>query len=466
MARPSQNKWVLHQVLVTPPKEDCYIFKRPESARWHYFLSIPGEGVERKSTGVQGAKDDIELGQSEAIEVALDRKLEVMARQKQGLKAKRVKKMFDFMEEFLEKEQQRISSFNEKDKITYETWRIKKHHLNLFRKYYSNRNIKLEDIDYKFIKKYPTWRQKTKCKEHNPIPCTPPKTNSTISAELVTFNAYFSYLEEEGYLSRLPTFEKVTRESFRHFRRDYLTLREYSSTRNTLRAWTKRASTPTQTYNRNLLYNCILITANSCLRPGEIKKIQWRDVQPHEQITKEEQRRHHLIKIRKEVSKTGYPRTVQSPTVEYFNRMREIAGIPKLPKSDFPHVPPEYLHYPVFSKYNHHEEPFGYGCWNKYWIDIKELCAKWWKGKNITWYSFRHTGISFACSREVPILTVSKDVGADIKYVANVYYHHEAESKATWETLNMNREWNKKLTNEGDRVLVNLDDYDLAKNLT
>ena len=150
MARPSQNKWVLHQVLVTPPKEDCYIFKRPESARWHYFLSIPGEGVERKSTGVQGAKDDIEIGQSEAIEVALDRKLEVMARQKQGLKAKRVKKMFDFMEEFLEKEQQRISSFNEKDKITYETWRIKKHHLNLFRKYYSNRNIKLEDIDYKY----------------------------------------------------------------------------------------------------------------------------------------------------------------------------------------------------------------------------------------------------------------------------------------------------------------------------
>ena len=50
--------------------------------------------------------------------------------------------------------------------------------------------------------------------------------------------------------------------------------------------------------------------------------------------------------------------------------------------------------------------------------------------------------------------------------MANVYYHHEAESKATWETLNMNREWNKKLTNEGDRVLVNLDDYDLAKNLT
>ena len=86
--------------------------------------------------------------------------------------------------------------------------------------------------------------------------------------------------------------------------------------------------------------------------------------------------------------------------------------------------------------------------------------------QNITWYSFRHTGISFACSREVPILTVSKNVGADIKYVANVYYHHEAESKATWETLNMNREWNKKLTNEGDRVLVNLDDYDLAKNLT
>ncbi len=451
---------------MNPPLEDCYIYKRPQSHRWHYFLAIPDEGSERKTTGVQGNHNDINLGQREALEVALKRKLEVMSRQQQGLRAKRVKKMFDFIEEFLEEEQKRISTFNEKDKITYESWRIKKHHLNLLKKYYGNKNIRLEDLDYKFLMKYPTWRRKTKCKEHNPIPVTPPKTTTTISGELVTFNGYFRYLEQEGYISRLPIFQKVTRESLRYFRRDYLTLREYSSTHNTLRAWANRASTPTQTYNRNLLYNVVLVTANACLRPGELKKLEWRDIQPHEILSKDEQKRHHLIRIRREVAKTGFPRTVQSPTVEYFNRMRVLAGIPKLPKSPFPHIPPEYLNHPVFAKYGGKGERFGKGSWDKYWVEIKELCSKWWKGKNITWYSFRHTGISFACSREVPILTVSKNVGAGINYVSNVYYHHEAESKATWETLNKNRLWNEKLKSEEERVLVNLEEYNLAENLT
>ena len=83
---------------MNPPLEDCYIYKRPQSHRWHYFLAIPDEGSERKTTGVQGNHNDINLGQREALEVALKRKLEVMSRQQQGLRAKREKKMFDFIE--------------------------------------------------------------------------------------------------------------------------------------------------------------------------------------------------------------------------------------------------------------------------------------------------------------------------------------------------------------------------------
>ena len=459
MARPSTNKWVTHQVYVTPPLEDCYIHKRPRSSFWYYYLVIPNEGHERKSTGIRGDREDIEVGKQEALKVALNRKIEMTARQQQGLKAKRVKHMFDFMEEFLAKEQERISDYNQKDKITFETWRVKKHHLNLLRKYYKNRNSRLEDLDYKFLKKYPTWRQKTKCKEHNPIPITPPQQNTTISGELVTIRAYFNYLEDEGYIARVPIFEKVTRESLRDNRRDYLNLREYTSTINSLRAWVKRALTPTQTYNRQMLYHVVLISANACLRPGEVKNMTWKDVEIHDQLSKEERKRHHLIRIRKEMTKTGYSRTVQSPTVEYFDRVRELSGIKRAPKTPWPHIPPEYYDYPVFHKFGHPEEPFGRGSWNRYWVEIKDVCRKWWKGKNITWYSFRHTGISFACSREVPILTVSKHVGADLKYVSNVYYHHEAESKATWEILNKNRLWNEKLDKDRDIPLVNLEQF-------
>ena len=120
--RPSEGKWVLEKELAFPPLEDCYIYKRPNSSVYQYFLSIAGEGDERKSTG----KRD----KNEALDVARKRKLEALSRQQQGLKVRKVKKMFDFIDEFLELESKRISNYNRKGYITSETFRIKKHHLS------------------------------------------------------------------------------------------------------------------------------------------------------------------------------------------------------------------------------------------------------------------------------------------------------------------------------------------------
>lgn len=131
-----------------PGKEDCYIYKRPNSNTWQYFLSIPGEGEERKSTKVKGSPTDPEVGKQSAIDFALERKLEVMSRQKQGLKARRVKKLFDFIDDFLKEESKRIADHNVKGNITQETFRVKKHHLNLFKKFYGTSKSKLEDLDY------------------------------------------------------------------------------------------------------------------------------------------------------------------------------------------------------------------------------------------------------------------------------------------------------------------------------
>ena len=54
---------------------------------YQYFLAI--EGAERKTTG----KTDID----DAKSFALDRKLEVMSRHREGLLAKKVKRMFDYI---------------------------------------------------------------------------------------------------------------------------------------------------------------------------------------------------------------------------------------------------------------------------------------------------------------------------------------------------------------------------------
>ena len=450
MPREGKGKWVKDKILVLPPYEDCYVYKRPGSNTYQYFLAIEGEGAERKTTKTTNL--DI------AKKVALDRKLEVMSRKKQGLKARRVKKLFDFIDEYLEEESKRIADYNKPGFITFETYRGKRYHLDRFKIFLTSkqgRNIRLEDLDYVKIKDYPVWR--TIKSDDNP---KPPKTNQSINAELTTIRAYFAYLEDKGYISRQPTFKKLQRESLRNNRRDYLNVKEYMQTINTLRAWSNKQNlTPTQSYNRRLCYNSILIMSNSLMRIGELKGLRWMDLEVNPNLSKDDQKIGHLIRIRKENTKTGQSRTIQSPTVKRFNAIRELCEIPKVRGSSFPHIPPEYKSRYIFHIYNHPETKIGTNSWDRIWKEIKELCAnRYWNMKNITWYSFRHTGISFSVSRGVPLLFLSRNAGTGLKYIQDVYYHHESESKATWDTLNQNRVFYDELHKKRDDTLIDFEE--------
>ena len=286
-----KGKWVKDKIQVIPDRDDCYIYKRPGSNTWQYFLAVPGEGAERRSTG--------ETDEGIAKQVALDRKLESMARQKQGLKVRRVKKMFDFIDDFLKEESKRIADYVKPGNITEETFRLKSHHLNLLKKFYHNKSIKLEDLDYPKLQQYPIWRTQVD-KEWNPHP---PKTNHTILTELTTIRAYFGFLREKGYISQFPEFKNLRRESLRVNRRDYLNPREYMQTVNTIRKWSNSKNlTPTQEFNKRLVYQSILIMSNSCLRIGELKGLRWSDLEPNSNLSKEDQKIGHLIRIRNEIS--------------------------------------------------------------------------------------------------------------------------------------------------------------------
>jgi hypothetical protein len=48
-------------------------------------------------------------------------------------------------------------------------------------------------------------------------------------------------------------------------------------------------------------------------------------------------------------------------------------------------------------------------------------------GKNLTWYSFRHTWITFALERGVPIATVCNNCDTSIQYVQEHYFHSDAK---------------------------------------
>ena len=47
--------------------------------------------------------------------------------------------------------------------------------------------------------------------------------------------------------------------------------------------------------------------------------------------------------------------------------------------------------------------------------------------KNVSWYSFRHSYISFSVQRGVNHMKLARNFGTGVKYIENFYYHHEAE---------------------------------------
>ena len=83
---------------------------------------------------------------------------------------------------------------------------------------------------------------------------------------------------------------------------------------------------------------------------------------------------------------------------------------------------------------------------------------RYWGAKNITWYSFRRTGISFAVSRGVPTLQLSRNAGTGSRYIEDVYYHHESESKKTWDTLMQNRVFYDNMKKHQSELLVEIED--------
>ena len=163
----------------------------------------------------------------------------------------------------------------------------------MLKKISRDRSIRLGDLDYPKLQKYPTWRR-TKDETWNP---SPPKTQQTIRTELTTIRAYFDFLFDKGFLPRKPEFDKVRSESLRNNRRDYLSPRQYQQTINTIRAWSKSKNlTPSQEYNRQVIYQAILVMSNSCQRVGELRKLRWRDLDPKTNLSKEDQKVGHLIR--------------------------------------------------------------------------------------------------------------------------------------------------------------------------
>ena len=141
------GSWVQEPIDVFDGEKRTYIYKRPKTNKWQLYIKTENEGVIREST----KQDDVE----KALTYARERWYEIQGRQRSSLKVKREKKLFDFVEEYLEEEKKRISHIHKKG-ITKETYRIKRVHLRWLNEFFSGRNPKLETIDRRSLHTYGT----------------------------------------------------------------------------------------------------------------------------------------------------------------------------------------------------------------------------------------------------------------------------------------------------------------------
>ena len=56
------------------------------------------------------------------------------------------------------------------------------------------------------------------------------------------------------------------------------------------------------------------------------------------------------------------------------------------------------------------------------------------------------------------MLQLSRNAGTGFKYISDVYFHHEAESKRTWDMLNRNRKFYDRDPSEKSKLLVEIED--------
>lgn len=217
--------------------------------------------------------------------------------------------------------------------------------------------------------------------------------------------------------------------------------------------------------HRKIIYYAVLISANSMMRIGSLQKIQWKHIRKNNLISKEEQQIFCLVDVPAENTKTARGYIINAPLVEYFNQIRKISKYTNA--SDY-----------VFCN-QRNGKPFSRRVWVDYWDEMLVAAefAEWrmrprmedgtctwderemsWKingiikestteknhacceinkwawvkdNKNLTWYSMRHTAITFRImygKGKLSPLVLAQQANTSVKYIETHYYHHDAQT--------------------------------------
>lgn len=424
----------------------CLYFYDNETTRRHRFVLKDGNGKHPAPT---------EETSEQAWVLGITRFVELKGKSDRG-EAIAYLTFGEMIKKFLLKERRRISN-TPHNGITKTRYRLLESQTRWLREYLGNDERQVHRLRKNEFLGYETWR-KERCKEMNK---SVPK-QTTINQELSTLRRCFKEVAVmNGFLTRdsTPEIPKIKLPKDRKHRRDDLTDKEWEQLERCARHYWIKGNThilgtdgstekdssgqykvkgnishpgspraKAQVRHREMIYWAMRISMDTGIRIGSLKKLRWRDISENTAILKEERKIWVAIDVPAENTKTGRSYRVSAPIARHLQELRKSTK----------HLHPENY---LFTNQSL-GQPFSERIWKDSLCEmlVEAGLAEWsendsnnrrkisiYSGKNLTWYSFRHTYITMNLRRGVPVAIVAANTDTSLKYIEEHYFHYRAD---------------------------------------
>ena len=516
----SGNRISQKRDLIGAESNNCYIYIDPSKGNKWYLYFLNKETQHRHRKVLKSDDGRFPTTSDEAYRIALERYVELRTRTDRGEVIRKMS-ISDMCDEFIKKEEKRVRTIPRAG-ITPPRLRLIKRQMIHFQNYCTNKEYgaglpstkSVHTLRDSVLDNYQIFREAT-TDQTDPQGKQLPRPQ-TLNGELSTIKrAFMEVAVAQGFITKqkvpsLP-YVRVGRQQIQDTRRQSFSPEEWvqlemcaryywtrgisrydkdgnllgyekitrgknkgqdskvTITRSNLykvnNSGVKKASGPKsmraihQLDHRRMIYYAARISMDTGIRIGSLEKMKWCHLSDNKSWSKEDRKSWVIITVPAENTKTGRWHEVAAPVKAHFEKLRYITGGKK---DDF-----------IFTNRST-GKPFSKRMWS---TNLNEMLVEsglaTWRprdnpnatrqievksGKKFSWYSFRHTFITFALNRGVPITTVCNNCDTGIKYVQDHYFHFDARGKETQGALMVGRKYSPKQSLNPDWMKDNLID--------
>jgi len=286
--------------------------------------------------------------------------------------------------------------------ITHERVETIRISLNKWFLKYVGHKKRLEKITRNDFKTYFVWRRKQ----------APSVKNATLTNERALISSLFKYGIENGYLKhdQKPIFSKLNLKKSSIERRDDFDMDEWERMFRSFRRWVSKSDHEKEKEQRKFIKDQIIILANTGLRPGEVRKLKWGMIKTYKsnQLNERRENQTHVEIQVPHDTKTG-ARTAIGRRGDVFERIKKYSKHTK--RDDW-----------IFCN-NETGEPIHKKVYYKQWASLMKESGLDELNKNVSYYSLRHTYITFRLLAETNPFFLAQNVGTSLKMIENHYAH-------------------------------------------